>query len=234
MADGLHQHFSPSMVESLLTSSPSVLVRQRSPKSQTPDSNASLVSIQTSSSMLAEALVRQSQGLVQSEQKMTNIPKCNGSAGNSVLGKKTRRSQQSDSEAPSSEQQALHTRRSPRLVGSVKSGIGNIVNSAAKNGLTGKTKMQQQGLHLSSSKRLRSSTKQNGLAETSPATKKKKNGKGSSSNREDSFFIGDPVPDDEARVRWPWRYEEKKVHSKITRYYINIITICVLSLETRF
>lgn len=24
-----------------------------------------------------------------------------------------------------------------------------------------------------------------------------------------SFFVGDPVPDDEARRRWPWRYEEK-------------------------
>ena len=24
-----------------------------------------------------------------------------------------------------------------------------------------------------------------------------------------SFLVGDPVPDEEARQRWPWRYEEK-------------------------
>lgn len=30
-----------------------------------------------------------------------------------------------------------------------------------------------------------------------------------------SFLIGDPVPDKEARKRWPWRYDDK-VHFKIT------------------
>ncbi|KAL2551172.1 DNA (cytosine-5)-methyltransferase CMT2-like [Forsythia ovata] len=37
-----------------------------------------------------------------------------------------------------------------------------------------------------------------------PPLKRQKTG------RKVSFFIGDPVPTDEARRRWPWRYEENK------------------------
>ncbi|KAL2527639.1 DNA (cytosine-5)-methyltransferase CMT2 [Abeliophyllum distichum] len=39
-----------------------------------------------------------------------------------------------------------------------------------------------------------------------PPLKKQKSG------RKISFFIGDRVPPDEARRRWPWRYEENNVH----------------------
>ncbi|KAL0400479.1 UNVERIFIED_CONTAM: DNA (cytosine-5)-methyltransferase CMT2 [Sesamum latifolium] len=48
------------------------------------------------------------------------------------------------------------------------------------------------------------SAKLNGFTEKSPPSKKRKSGK------KVSFFIGDPIPEDEARSRWPWRYEGAK------------------------
>ncbi|KAK4384758.1 DNA (cytosine-5)-methyltransferase CMT2 [Sesamum angolense] len=48
------------------------------------------------------------------------------------------------------------------------------------------------------------SAKLNGFTEKSPPSKKRKSGK------KVSFFIGDPIPEDEARRRWPWRYEGAK------------------------
>lgn len=33
--------------------------------------------------------------------------------------------------------------------------------------------------------------------------------KGKGKGKAVSFLVGDPVPDEEARQRWPWRYEEK-------------------------
>lgn len=44
-----------------------------------------------------------------------------------------------------------------------------------------------------------------GSVEKSRPFKKHKSGK------RGSFFIGEPIPADEARRRWPWRYEETKV-----------------------
>lgn len=41
--------------------------------------------------------------------------------------------------------------------------------------------------------------------EKSPLLKKHKSGK------KVSFFIGKPIPEDEARSRWPWRYEDSEV-----------------------
>ncbi|CAA0813098.1 DNA (cytosine-5)-methyltransferase CMT2 [Striga hermonthica] len=46
------------------------------------------------------------------------------------------------------------------------------------------------------------SAKLNGFVEKSPPSKKHK------SEKKVSFFIGDPVPEDEARRRWPWRIED--------------------------
>ncbi|KAI3457882.1 hypothetical protein Pfo_014545 [Paulownia fortunei] len=48
------------------------------------------------------------------------------------------------------------------------------------------------------------SVKLDNFMEKSPPIKKHKSGK------KVSFFIGEPVPDNEARRRWPWRYEETK------------------------
>ncbi|KAL0299801.1 UNVERIFIED_CONTAM: DNA (cytosine-5)-methyltransferase CMT2 [Sesamum radiatum] len=48
------------------------------------------------------------------------------------------------------------------------------------------------------------SAKLNGFTEKSPPSKKRKSGK------KVSFFLGDPIPEDEARCRWPWRYEGAK------------------------
>ncbi|XP_022866302.1 DNA (cytosine-5)-methyltransferase CMT2-like, partial [Olea europaea var. sylvestris] len=47
-------------------------------------------------------------------------------------------------------------------------------------------------------------SRNSGELEKSPPLKKQKTGK------KVSFFIGDPVPADEARLQWPWRYDENK------------------------
>ncbi|GFP94292.1 DNA (cytosine-5)-methyltransferase cmt2 [Phtheirospermum japonicum] len=48
------------------------------------------------------------------------------------------------------------------------------------------------------------STKLDGFVENSPPSKKRKSGK------KVSYFTGEPVPEDEARLRWPRRYEKTK------------------------
>lgn len=48
-------------------------------------------------------------------------------------------------------------------------------------------------------------SRNSGELEKSPPLKKQKTGK------KVSFFIGDPVPADDARLQWPWRYDENKV-----------------------
>ncbi|KAK2972840.1 hypothetical protein RJ640_028368 [Escallonia rubra] len=47
-----------------------------------------------------------------------------------------------------------------------------------------------------------------------PSKAPPKKQKTSQSNDVVSFLIGDPVPDEEARRRWPWRYQEKGLESK--------------------
>ncbi|KAK4480563.1 hypothetical protein RD792_013641 [Penstemon davidsonii] len=107
---------------------------------------------------------------------------------------------------------------------SIETATGNMENSPKPNGISGYKlsngkieKLRSSGNHCgrrsprlleisggeSSGKKVNSG-KLNGLVGKSPPLKKHKTGK------KLSFFIGDPVPEEEAQRRWPWRYEENK------------------------
>lgn len=213
---------SPRLAKSPLSPSPNLgLAQKKNSSTESSDSKTRLTSGKKSTPMSAETSVRKSPRLVQSDQMSGNLQKCNGSAGISVTSKQNSKSQHSAAEAPSSEQTSLHSRRSPRFVNYNTGSSGRKGNSAIANELGEEIKKKQPALLQTSSRRSPrliennaeksgkrlNSARQDGSAEKLPVTKKPKSGNKSKV----SFFIGDPVPIDEARSRWPWRYEEKKV-----------------------
>lgn len=62
-------------------------------------------------------------------------------------------------------------------------------------------------------------TKLDCFSETSPPSKKHKSG------RKFCFFVGEPVPEDEARRRWPWRYEKTKVCVEVMWFHFGAVVI---------
>ena len=107
-------------------------------------------------------------------------------------------------------------------------GIGNLENFPQSNGVTVEKSANRrvETLRISDDQFRRRSPRLGGnaggerfvreassLKLSSPPLKKHKGGE------QVWFFVGEPVPDDEARRRWPWRYEVAEV-SKC--YYIVI------------
>ena len=52
--------------------------------------------------------------------------------------------------------------------------------------------------------------------------------KGKGKGKAVSFLVGDPVPDEEARQRWPWRYEEKVRSFFSLLFFFGLLWVCLV------
>lgn len=52
-------------------------------------------------------------------------------------------------------------------------------------------------------------------------------GKGKSKRQPVSFLVGDPVPEEEARQRWPWRFVEK-VRPLLLSFSCGLLWVCLV------
>ncbi|XP_059624964.1 DNA (cytosine-5)-methyltransferase CMT2-like isoform X2 [Cornus florida] len=92
-------------------------------------------------------------------------------------------------------------RKSPRLCTNLENGYGIAANGNSKKRKPPAKK--QKTISESSNKKKGEGS---GVVSLPAESSNKKKGKGSGVV---SVLIGDPVPDDEARQRWPWRYQKK-------------------------